>query len=653
MTGTPRRTSPRLPHRPGPHEHEAPTGEQAVQAPDRPAHLAHGVGIEAAVGLGVHVDDVGDILHPGVGHVAVGREQHPLRREVAGEDHGLLARARALGPALQQVEVLAVRGDLDVHRRAQGLAQDLEEGAHAGEEGRVGDQSLERHHRGLPRQVDEPSGTADAVVTGDGHDLPQERYGQALAPGGEEGGHVDGLEAPGLEIDHVQLLRRVVHGLVAGLIHPQARLARGHQHGIVVAEAIDRPRPQPWDEPQQAVLAPDAGRPAQLVVAEGHAREDRQEVGADPAAHHLLDEHPHLLMEIEKAAPRPVLDGIGPEDRGVDLGDGIRQSLQALPLAAGVGEEETLVLAREGGAQPVFEEARAAYDDRPPFEVVEHGGEAAQHLRREERILEQLHHVRVFEPHPLGIVVLAVEHLAEIVLIEEVEQAVGRDVPAPGDADLAELHGPRRACDHLAGEEEAGGFAPHPPAAGARDDDALRQLVEVHDPQRLLGRVDEVELLGEETAGEPRAQTDLRRRRQLALFDVAVAEALQRVDQLGERPVEPLDGVLQESGLVLLDPALEERQDRVVAEVGGGEPERLLGYGGVGSHGRARQRPVVVQLGFVQLGGRASQELLGSLDAVPAEVVDHLPPQPPQQGAVGLAQEVEDHPPLGGGRLHR
>ena len=104
----------------------------------------------------------------------------------------------------------------------------------------------------------------------------------------------------------------------------------------------------------------------------------------------------------------------------------------------GVREEEALVLAGERGAEAVLEEARAAHDDRPALEVVEHVGEPAQDVRREEGVLEELDDVRVVEPHPVGVDVLAAVDVLEVVVVDEVEDAVRRDVPAAGQADLAE-----------------------------------------------------------------------------------------------------------------------------------------------------------------------------------------------------------------------
>ncbi len=50
------------------------------------------------------------------------------------------------------------------------------------------------------------------------------------------------------------------------------------------------------------------------------------ELGAD----HLLDQDAHLLLEVEQAALAPVLDRVGVEDRGVDLGDRVLELGQAL-----------------------------------------------------------------------------------------------------------------------------------------------------------------------------------------------------------------------------------------------------------------------------------------------------------------------------------
>ena len=158
-----------------------------------------------------------------------------------------------------------------------------------------------------------------------------------------------------------------------------------------------------------------------------------------------------------------------------------------------------------------------------------------------------------------------------------------------------------------------------------RVDDALRELVEVGDLEHLLGDVDELELVGEEAAHQRGAQPQLGGERQVALLDAAVAEALQRVDQLGERRVGALDGVLDEGGLLLADPALDAGDDLAVGQMLAGDAERGLGGLGVGEQLGPRQRAVLVERAARDSppGPVERSRLLGLLDAPPAEVVDH------------------------------
>jgi hypothetical protein len=119
------------------------------------------------------------------------------------------------------------------------------------------------------------------------------------------------------------------------------------------------------------------------------------------------------------------------------------------------------------------------------------------------------------------------------------------------------------------------------------------------------------------------------------------------LDELGQRRVAALDGLLQESGLLLADPALDQALDLGVAEMPGGDAEGGLGGLGVRRRPSPRQRAVLVAA--VELAGRrrdAAQQLLGLGDPAPAELVDHLAPEPAEQDAVGVAQELEDHPPV-------
>ncbi len=238
-------------------------------------------------------------------------------------------------------------------------------------------------------------------------------------------------------------------------------------------------------------------------------------------------------------------------------------------------------------------------------------------------------------------------------MVDEVEDPVRGNVPAAGDPDVAEhvvVLG--RAGHDLRGEVEAGRLAPEAPVAARRVDDALAELVEVRDGEVVLRDVHELELVGEETPHERGAQAGLGGGGEVALLDPAVPEPLQRIRQLRERRVHALERVLEERGLVLLDPALDAAEDLVLAQVPAGDAEGGLRRLRVRRPRGPRLRPVVVDRVLVACSARRhgrAQEALRLHDAVPAQVVDHLAAQAREQRPVGLPQEVEHHPPLRGG----
>ena len=91
----------------------------------------------------------------------------------------------------------------------------------------------------------------------------------------------------GLEVDDVNPLGRILQDLLDRHVDPQIRLPGRDQHRIVVGDAIDGAGAQARYEPEQAVLALDARRPAELVLAEGHPGAGRQEVFADASGPRL------------------------------------------------------------------------------------------------------------------------------------------------------------------------------------------------------------------------------------------------------------------------------------------------------------------------------------------------------------------------------
>ena len=313
-------------------------------------------------------------------------------------------------------------------------------------------------------------------------------------------------------------------------------------------------------------------------MAEGHAGEGGQEVGAHARSHHFLDHDAHLLVDVDQPALGAVLDRVGAEGGGVDLGDGVGQGGQPLLLRPGVGQEEALVLAGEGGAVAVLQQAGAAHDDRPPLEVVQHHGEPVQDLAGEPRVLEELDDVRILLPDLVDVDVLLVVHVLQAVVADEVEHAVGGDVPGLGALDAPEG---RVALPDLPqdghGQEEPGRLAAQLAVALRREDGAVDEGEEIVDAHESLGGVDELDLVGEEGVDERDEHALLDGRRQLDHLRAHGAVLLEGVSHLDQRGVAALDGVDQEARLVLLDPGLDEVDDLVLAEVVRGDAEGLVG----------------------------------------------------------------------------
>ena len=127
VTLTPSLMSPRLPQRPGPIRMNCRFGSSLFSRPTaRPDVLQVVEAVQPVVLLGVDVDDVRDVGDAAVRDVLAGGEDHAFVGQVARDGRRDRVAREALRPALQQVEVAAVRGELDVHRRADALAQQLE-----------------------------------------------------------------------------------------------------------------------------------------------------------------------------------------------------------------------------------------------------------------------------------------------------------------------------------------------------------------------------------------------------------------------------------------------------------------------------------------------------------------------------------------------
>jgi hypothetical protein len=130
-----------------------------------------------------------------------------------------------------------------------------------------------------------------------------------LARLGQQRLHVNGRKAVLLEVDDIHFLRRVLQDLVGGHVGAQVGLTRGDERGIVVAGPIDGPRSKTGHQADQSVLAPDARRPAELVVAERDARPGWQEVPARTLPHDFLDQDP--ISSWTSSRPRSARYSVG------------------------------------------------------------------------------------------------------------------------------------------------------------------------------------------------------------------------------------------------------------------------------------------------------------------------------------------------------
>ena len=249
------------------HQRELALGKKLVQAAyrfgDRLQVRQLG---ELRVAFRVDPHDVSEIRNSPVGDVPVRREQHPVPRDVPRNRRRRGPLFVALGAALEQIEVLTVGRELDVHRHAEPFAKDIEERGHLRQERRVRDQSLEGDDRVLHCQVLERPGLPDPFVLDDRQDPAGER--QVVPDPDQELGDGYRFQRSTVEIDDVDHLRRIAEDFVRCLVHPQSRLAGGEEHGKIVGHPVHGPRPQPGDDPNQSVLAPDPRRPPELVVAE-------------------------------------------------------------------------------------------------------------------------------------------------------------------------------------------------------------------------------------------------------------------------------------------------------------------------------------------------------------------------------------------------
>ena len=149
---------------PGPHEDERAAGQPGVQAAHGIADGDHvGQGRDPGVFLRVDVNDCPDAARSDRWRRISGPKRASVPSGIHGrEDDRLLVIEAALRPALEDVEVFAVMGEFDVHRHAEGLAQDAHDLPHLFDEAGAIDEPGEGHDHLVPgRVIQGPVGLAD------------------------------------------------------------------------------------------------------------------------------------------------------------------------------------------------------------------------------------------------------------------------------------------------------------------------------------------------------------------------------------------------------------------------------------------------------------------------------------------------------------
>src|SRR5664279_156676 len=262
---------PTAPPASGADQDKLPLGQQLVQSPYGASYIAHcGLVGKLAVALQVHINNVRDLRYLPIRDEAVGGEDHLVRRQILWDRNRDRIATVALGPALQEIKVLTVVGELDVHRRAQLGLQKSQQLANPRHERRLPDQAFEaENHIAGAKVWDRPDSLLNAVMLNDRHKMANLRVVGAAVT--QQFQRIYGLKCIGFQIDHVDSLRRVLQHLFHGNVDSEVGLSRRDQHRIVVVYAVNRACSQSRHEADQSVSATDSGRPTELVVTERDA----------------------------------------------------------------------------------------------------------------------------------------------------------------------------------------------------------------------------------------------------------------------------------------------------------------------------------------------------------------------------------------------
>ena len=217
---------------------------------------------------------------------------------------------------------------------------------------------------------------------------------------------------------------RVAVYLIGALHRTQGGLLERDQHRVVGDGAVDSAGAETEHQPRHAIGVADPRRPSHLAARECDTGKRREEHATSLTTHNLLDEDSHLLLEIDQTPLTAVLDGVGVEERGVDLRDGVLEGRQTHLESALVGDEETLILARKGVADAVLEQARGSDHQRHLTNLVEHLLQTLVNGRWEGTALEETLDQRKLVAHLLRGLVFDVDELVELVVLDELEDAV-------------------------------------------------------------------------------------------------------------------------------------------------------------------------------------------------------------------------------------
>ena len=222
----------------GSHEDELMPLEAVIELPDGagdlPAARARADGI---VRFRVDEDDVLDPADGGGRDVSRGTEEaalrrHPLRYRHLGDFHSTRER-----PALKDVEVLAVEGELDIDVAAVGALDALQNPPHLRDEVRRGEELVESDDEIFRSGVHPPrDGGAELPFPVDGDDLIE----KGKSPLAEHVRQRHGAEFVLLQIDDVDEVLGVTADGLDIRFRPKGRSAERDHSRVIAADAIDR-----------------------------------------------------------------------------------------------------------------------------------------------------------------------------------------------------------------------------------------------------------------------------------------------------------------------------------------------------------------------------------------------------------------------------